>query len=495
MKKVVIIGAGIAGLTCGIYAQRSGLDTEIFEMHNIPGGECTGWDRGEYHFDGCIHWLTGSSPDTALYKIWRDTGALDDSVKIVNHESLVRYEEGDRAVELYTNADRLEKHLLEISPADKPEIKKLCKAIRALGKMSMPIDKPMDMMTAGDGIKFAAGMVGKMGMLARYNKMKVKDLAALFQEPLIGRALLAAMPGDYTATALVITLAGMNAGDCGFPLGGSRAFAKRMESRYLSLGGKITYQAKAERVLVKDGRAVGVSLADGSEVSADYVVSCADGYYTLYHMLENNYTPQIYKKLFADPKAYPTPTCALVFMGVAAEIGGHIRGVNVRREQPVSIAGVKSNYVSILGYGFDRTMAPAGKSVMACYYEGNYDYWHALHDDKEAYEAAKQALADDAATVLVKRFPQAEGKIEMIDVVTPETYVRYCNAWRGAWMSWGNGSSDVPRYFPGLLGGLDGFIMAGMWTLPPGGLPGAAASGRFAAHRICIKEGIPFNAE
>jgi phytoene desaturase len=493
MKKVVIIGAGIAGLTCGIYAQKNGLDTQILELHTVPGGECTGWDRSGYHFDGCIHWLTGSSPDTDLYKVWRDTGALDDSVKIVNHESFVRYEEDGRAVELYTNADRLEKHLLEISPQDKAEIKKLCKAIRGLGGFGMPVDKPMDMMTAGDGLKFAAKMASKMGMLSRYNNMKIKDLAALFKEPLIGRAMLASIPGDYVATALVMTLAGMNAGDCGFPVGGSRAFAKRMESKYLSLGGKITYKAKVDKVLIKNGRAMGVRLEDGREVPGDYVVSCADGHYTLYHMLDDKYTPEMYKKLFANPKAYPTPTCALVFMGVKADVGGKIRGVNIRREKPVNIAGKVSDNVSLMGYGFDGTMAPEGKSVMASFYDADYDYWHALKGDKEAYEAAKQALADDAVAALVKRFPEAEGKIETIDVVTPETYVRYCNAWRGSWMTWGNGSKDIPRYFPGLLDGLDGFIMAGMWTLPPGGLPGAAASGRFAAHRICLKEGLEFN--
>ena len=494
MKKVVIIGAGIAGLTCGIYAQMNGLDTQILELHTVPGGECTGWDRGEYHFDGCIHWLTGSSPKTELYKIWRDTGALDDSVNIVNHESFVRYEEDGRAVELYTNADRLEQHLLELSPQDKAVIKKLCKAIRSMGSIEMPMDKPMDLMTAGDGIKLASKMIGKMGMLSRYGNMKIKDLAAEFKEPLIGRAILAAIPGDYTATALVMTLAGMNAGDCGFPLGGSRAFARRMEQKYLSLGGKITYKAKADKVIIEDGRAVGVALADGTEVRADYVVSCADGHYTLHHMLGDKYTPEVYRKLFADPKANPTATCALVFMGVNAEVGGHIRGVNIRREQPVHLAGKVSENATLMGYGFDGTMAPKGKSVMACFYEADYDYWHALKGDKEAYAAAKQTLADDAAAVLVKRFPEAEGKIEKTDVVTPETYARYCNAWRGSWMTWGNGSKDIPRYFPGMLDGLDGFIMAGMWTLPPGGLPGAAASGRYAAHRICLKEGIGFKA-
>jgi phytoene desaturase len=492
MKKVVIIGAGIAGLTCGIYLQQNGLNTEILEMHTIPGGECTGWDRGEYHFDGCIHWLMGSSPDMDLHRIWRDTGALDDSVKIVNHESFMRYEEGERVVELYTNADRLEKHLLEISPKDKVEIKKLCKAIRVLGEFGIPIDKPMDMMTVGDGIRFAAKVIGKMGMMSRYSNMKIEDLAALFKEPLIGRAMLASIPGDYTATALVMTLASMHRGDSGFPVGGSRALAKRMEHKYLSLGGKVTYKMRVEKVVVKDGRAVGVELSDGNEVQGDYIISCADGYYTLHHLLNNTYTPEIYNKLFGNPKANPTPTCVLVFMGINAEVGGHVRGVNIQREQPVTIGGMKSDYVSLLSYGYDDTMAPLGKSVIAAFYNANFDYWHALKGDKEAYKAAKQEMIDDATAALVKRYPESEGRIEKIDVVTPETYVRYCNAWRGSWMSWGSASKDIPRYFPGLLKGLDRFIMAGMWTLPPGGLPGAAVSGRFAAHRVCINEGIAF---
>jgi len=54
-KKVVIIGAGIAGLSTGFYAQKNGFSSEIYEMHTIPGGVCTSWKRGEYLFDHCLH--------------------------------------------------------------------------------------------------------------------------------------------------------------------------------------------------------------------------------------------------------------------------------------------------------------------------------------------------------------------------------------------------------------------------------------------------------
>jgi phytoene desaturase len=94
---------------------------------------------------------------------------------------------------------------------------------------------------------------------------------------------------------------------------------------------------------------------------------------------------------------------------------------------------------------------------------------------------------------MTRRYPQAEGKIEVIDVVTPKTYERFCNAWRGTWMTWAG--KDAPQYFPGVLPGLKHFIIAGMWTLPPGGLPGAGAAGRYAAQRLCVQNGMEFRAK
>jgi len=495
MKKVLIIGAGIAGLTCGIYTKMNGFDVQIYEMHNVPGGECTGWDRGDYHFDGCIHWLVGSRPDTDLHKLWKTTGALHEDTQIINHEAFGVYEEDGRSVSVYTHADKLQKHLLEISPQDAKEIRRLCNAIKALGSFGMPIEKPMDMMTVGDGIKFAARNLGSLGKLSRYRKMSMAQFASRFKNPLLQKAFLSAIPGDYTSTALVFTLAGMHRGDSGYPIGGSRAFAKRMEQRFIELGGEIYYKHRAEKVIIMDGRAVGLRMADGKEVFGNFVISCADGYATLYRILENKHTPDVYKKLFADPKKYQLPTSAIVFMGIGCEIETPHRSITIKRESSVNVSGVDTDTAMLLSYAYDNTMAPRGKTVMAGFYEADYDYWSALYKDKEQYKQAKERLRQDAIAVLLRRFPQAEGKIETTDVVTPLTYERYCNAWRGAWMSWGSGSKDIPQYHPGELPGLENFIMAGMWTLPPGGLPGAAAAGRFAAHRLCIREGVAFRKE
>ncbi len=68
-KKILIIGAGMAGLSAGIHALRNGYDAEIYEMHNLPGGLCTAWDRKGYTFDGCIHWLVGTKPGSQFNRL------------------------------------------------------------------------------------------------------------------------------------------------------------------------------------------------------------------------------------------------------------------------------------------------------------------------------------------------------------------------------------------------------------------------------------------
>ena len=51
-KNVIIIGAGITGLSAGVYAAKAGFKTTILESHIIPGGLSTSWKRKGYLFEG-----------------------------------------------------------------------------------------------------------------------------------------------------------------------------------------------------------------------------------------------------------------------------------------------------------------------------------------------------------------------------------------------------------------------------------------------------------
>ncbi len=131
-KKVVIIGAGIAGLSAGCYARMNGYDVEIHEANNLPGGLCTSWKRGDYVVDGCIHWLTDSRPGTGFYRVWEELGAVQGR-QMFDHDvfsSVVGLD--GRTLHFYTDVDRLEDHLKTLSPQDAGAIKDLCGLIRRL---------------------------------------------------------------------------------------------------------------------------------------------------------------------------------------------------------------------------------------------------------------------------------------------------------------------------------------------------------------------------
>ena len=126
-KKVIIIGGGIAGLSAGVYALRCGFDATILESHSIAGGNCTSWRRKGYLFEGGMHWLTGSSKNEAIHKMWRYVGALDDSVKIHCDEPFIEYDHWGTPIRIYRDIAATEEHLLSLSTEDEKEIRRLCK--------------------------------------------------------------------------------------------------------------------------------------------------------------------------------------------------------------------------------------------------------------------------------------------------------------------------------------------------------------------------------
>ena len=107
-KSVAIIGGGIAGLCAGCYAQMNGYQSRIYEMHDLPGGLMTAWERKGYTIDYCIHWLVGSSPKSSMNKLWQEVGLIRDR-EIVDLDVWLEYESPDgQRVIFWRDLDRLE---------------------------------------------------------------------------------------------------------------------------------------------------------------------------------------------------------------------------------------------------------------------------------------------------------------------------------------------------------------------------------------------------
>lgn len=187
-KSVVIIGAGVAGLSAGCYLQMNNYETEIFEMHDKPGGLCTSWKRKDYTFDGCIHWLVGSSPSSSIYKVWMELHAIQDK-EIVNFDEFCRIEgRGGEVFTVYTDADRLEE-MLRISPEDKQVISEFINAVREFAKIDLPVDKAPELYGPIDGIKFLIKFYPYPKLLRKWKKITIGSYAKRFKKYISERGL------------------------------------------------------------------------------------------------------------------------------------------------------------------------------------------------------------------------------------------------------------------------------------------------------------------
>lgn len=488
-KSIIIIGGGLTGLAAGCYGRMNGYKTKIFEMHDIAGGVCTAWKRKGYTIDGAMNWLVGTGSKNSFHKFWEELGAAP-NWKIYNHDLYSIYEDKDgKLFKVYCDADRFEQYLLELAPEDKDVIREFTKGIRDFSRMDMPSDKPSELYNIYDKIK-SVQMLPMLMLLKKWLKISIADFFKRFKNPYLHQTFSAAFY-DYPFPMMLIfwMLGYQHAKAAGYVLGGALELARFLEERYRALGGEIHFKARVDKILVENGKAVGIKLADGTEHRADWVVSAADGRTTIFDMLDGKYVDDTIKNKYDNPKLF----APLVYIGLGVadpvkEIPSSVAGLSFPLDVPITIAGNEFKTLGVLNYGYDPALAPQGKTVLKVQFDTDYDYWEKLYKEPEKYKAEKERIADDVIAALDKRFPGLASKVEMRDVATPITWVRYTGNWRGSYEGWMFSAETFSGSIRKTLPGLDNFYMAGQWVNPGGGMPTAAMSGNHTIQLICKKD-------
>lgn len=491
-KSIIIIGAGLAGLAAGSYARMNGYSTRIFEMHGIPGGLCTSWKRKDYIFDGCIHYLSGSRFGV-FRRFYEELGAIQGR-EIVDHEELMHVEASNgKTWRVYTNLDRLERHMIELSPGDARVIKEFCKAARVFSLFDAPMEKPMEQMGFLDMFKMVKSTRALI-MMRKYGKISMQSFAARFKDPFLREAfpqVLEDIP-DYPMTLVLMPIGYSHAKNNGWPVGGSLEFSRAIEERYIKLGGEVEYKSRVDKILVEDDRAVGVRLSDGSEHRADIVISAADGRTTIFDMLEGSYSSEKIDNYFKEWDIYMP--YLQISLGVTRDCSEEPHSLMLEVAEGIKVGDQVRKWLHVRHFCFDPTIAPSGKAVViASFNSVNYEYWNKLSDYPKQYKAKKQSLAEIVIDELEKRFPGIGAQIDVLDVATPVTFERYTGNWQGSYMGWKADATDMSNMMSRTLPGLDSFYMAGQWVFQGGGVPGAIASGRHAIQTICKKDKKKFD--
>ena len=496
-RSVLIIGGGIAGLSMGCYARMNGYRATVLELHDKPGGLMTAWTRQGYTVDYCIHWLCGSAPGGSLYRLWEEIGLVQ-GLELVNLDEFYRYEGDDgRTVVICRDLDRTVAQLSALSPADAPLLRDFFGAAKKLVGADMMADMPpREAMGVGGSMKLMTRMLPLLRPYRKWGPRSLESVAAGFSDPLLAAAFRAMWPAQSSAFFMLMTLAWLHEGSAGYPIGGSLPLARRVERRLTELGGEIRYGARVAEILVEDGRAVGVRLDDGEELRAGAVVSCADGHETIYDLLGGRFLGSVHRDVY-EGGVLPLFT-SLLFIGVGvadpfADLPRIVTGIDVPMPEALEAGGRTYRRLHVRVHNFDPTLAPEGKTALTCMLEADESWWGPLRvEDPERYRAEKRRVADAVVATLEARWPGTAERVEMVDVSTPATLVRYTGNWRGSFEGWLPTPEwqlkDVPRTLPGL----DRFWMAGQWVAPGGGLPSGVMTARQVQQLICRADGLPF---
>jgi len=493
LKSIIIIGAGISGLSAGCYAQMNGYFTQIFEQHIKPGGVCTSWKRKGYTFDCCIHNLAGSSEATKLNRIWRELGAVP-TRSMIAYDEFVQIEDGPNVFTVSANIDLLESHMKALSPRDADVIEELTNAARrftGFELFSLPLADKWEIVRA---LKFVPALL-------KWTRISLRDYATRFTGPFLRKVFPFVVYDNENVPMLFFlnSLAMMHNRDFGWPIGGSLEFSAAIAARYHELGGTLHYQSRVTKILVEDDTAVGVVLADGTKHQADIVISNADGRTTIFDMLEGKYTNDRVRTFYAKPVERQDMTVHVSF-GLNRDISDEPHALVLFLQKPITIMDQEVDRLDVELTSHDPIMAPVGKGVIKVVLNSSYAYWKKLYLTYELYEAEKERIAGVIADQLEMRFSGFKKQIEVIDVATPMTFERYTGTWQGF-------QASVPgpkfRVFLNILRGkgwcrtLPGpknFYMIGQWAGDIG-LTAAAIGGRNVIQQICKSNGKHFRVE
>ena len=320
----------------------------------------------------------------------------------------------------------------------------------------------------------------------------MKSFAGEFKDPMLREAFREMWVPEFSMLFMLFTFAYLHNKNAGYPIGGSMPMSEALESRFKELGGKLNYRSRVAKILTENNIAIGIRLEDGTEHRAGRVISAADGYATLFSLLDGKFGDG--KTLEPYEKWQRFPSLIFVSLGVKrtfGEIPISVSGLTFHLKQPVEIGDKVRDKLSVHLYNHDPSMAPEGCTAITIMLESDYEYWKSLAQDRKVYLQKKEEIGQTIIELLNQRFPGISSQVEAIDVATPLTFERYTGNWKGSFEGWlitPENAGVIMKPMSQTIPGLKNFYMCGQWVEPGGGLPTSIMSGRRLIKSLCRED-------
>ena len=303
--RVVIVGAGLAGLSAALRLVGAGREVTVIERESIPGGRAGRLELDGYQFDTGPSVLT--MPDLIADAFDCVGERMEDWLELTPVDPLYRafYPDGS-TLDVKANREAMAEEVRQVcGPEEAAGYERYVDFVSALYRHEMKdfidrnIDSPFDLLTPNLARLAAAGAFRRLApKVATYLKDPRTQRVLSFQSMYAGLS-------PYDALAIYAVIAYMDSvAGVFFPKGGMHAVPQALAGAAEKHGVVFRYGESVTRVLIEHGRAVGVETASGERISADVVVLNPDLPVAYRELLPPEATPRRVKSLTYSPSCF-----------------------------------------------------------------------------------------------------------------------------------------------------------------------------------------------
>jgi phytoene desaturase len=478
--RVVVVGAGLSGLSAALHLAGRGRAVTIVERHPYPGGRVGRLDIDGYRLDTGPTVLT--MPDIIDDTFAAVGESTSERLALMPVEPAYRASFADgSALNVHADRDAMAAEIERFAGRQQAEgYLRLRSWLARLyrtefdGFIGANFDSPLSLLTP------QLARLAAIGGFRRWDRMVRRFIS---DERLLRvftfQALYAGVPPQralavYAVIAYMDTVSGVY-----FPRGGVRALPDALAAAASGAGVDIRYGATVSALEHSQGRVSAVCTDTGERISADAVVLTTE-------------LPQTYRMLGRVPRRVlplrPAPSAVVAHVGcraTGAEIGHHTIVFGDAWQQTFRdiiddgrVMGDPSLLVTRPTAG-DPSLAPAGRDLLYILAPapntavGTVDWG-----------VTGAAYAQQIVDVAARRLPQLGVDAELLHVVDPAGWARQGMA-GGTPFALAHTFGQTGPFRPAnTIRGIDNVVLAGSSTVPGVGVPTALISGRLAADRI-----------
>lgn len=493
-EKVIVIGSGFGGLGAAARLAAQGYQVDIFEKRDKPGGRAYVYEVNGFKFDGGPTVITAPFMFDDIFEL--AGRKREDYVTFVPCDPFYRiFDHNGRQFDYNGDEAFILDQIKEWEPADVDGYKKFMATTQAIFQKGFVELADQPFLNIGDMIRIIPDLVRLQSHKTVYNYasqfIKNDFLRRCFSfHPL----LVGGNPFDTTSIYAMIHYLEREWG-IHYAIGGTGAIVRALGRLIEELDGRFHLNASVDEILVENGRAAGIRLADGTVHKADHVISNADVAYTYTNLIDSKhrsirnsnyrynkltrYSMSLFVIYFGTKKRYNTGKLAHHNIILSERYKGLLKDIFKTKE----LAKDFSLYLHMPTLT-DPSMAPEGHEAFYVlspvpHLGSDIDWTTAA---KPYRDAIMQFLEDNY-------LPDLQENIVAEHYIDPLHFKNDLNSPFGsafsvepiltqsAWFRPHNRSEDIPNLY---------FVGAG--THPGAGLPGVLSSSKIAEDLIMQKE-------